>query len=248
MWRPTRVSSWTLALEYHLWQHPEDGCSTRGIICYAGGTLVVAAEDDIPTLEEKVNTALKAIIHWIESAGLNPATSKMEAVPFTHQHRFSPLLPYEGEGDKALYSLEILGVVAWWKTDIQGTRKVDSSQCREDCREHESTHVELAGRRQRLSIRCWQILPRWFFYMEPLSWLMPLMPRHIKEQRWFWEWRNEGRKVACLKTSPLFQRRPSGAILGKGYGVCRANLACVHCHKPCLHQTNLFPSHYEFNT
>ncbi len=33
-------------------------------------------------LERKVNTALVAITHWIESAGLNLATSKMEALLF----------------------------------------------------------------------------------------------------------------------------------------------------------------------
>ncbi len=41
------------------------------IIWYVDDTLVVTAEDDIPML--KVNAALEAMTHWIESAGLSLA-------------------------------------------------------------------------------------------------------------------------------------------------------------------------------
>ncbi len=58
--------------------------------CYVDDTLVVTAENDIPTLERKVNTAQEAMIHWIELAGLNLATMKMEAVLFTRHRQFSP--------------------------------------------------------------------------------------------------------------------------------------------------------------
>ncbi len=60
------------------------------IICYVDDTLMVTAENDIPTLERKVNTALEAMTHWIESVGLNLATSKTEAVLFTRHRWFSP--------------------------------------------------------------------------------------------------------------------------------------------------------------
>ncbi len=52
--------------------------------------LVVTVENDIPTLEQKVNTALEAMTRWIESAELNLATAKTEAVLFTRRRRFSP--------------------------------------------------------------------------------------------------------------------------------------------------------------
>ncbi len=60
------------------------------VICYAEYTLVVTAENYIPTLERKVNTVLETMTRWIESARLNLATAKMEAVLFTHHRRFSP--------------------------------------------------------------------------------------------------------------------------------------------------------------
>ncbi len=60
------------------------------VICYADDTLVVTAENDIPTLERKVHTALEAMTRCIELAGLNLATAKTEAVLFTHHRRFSP--------------------------------------------------------------------------------------------------------------------------------------------------------------
>ncbi len=52
---------------------------------------MVTAETDIPTLERTVNKSLEAMTHWIESAGLNLATAKMEAVLFTRRCRFSRL-------------------------------------------------------------------------------------------------------------------------------------------------------------
>ncbi len=60
------------------------------IICYADDTLVVTTENDIPTLERKLNTALEAMTHWIELAGLCLATTKTEAVLLTQCRRFSP--------------------------------------------------------------------------------------------------------------------------------------------------------------
>ncbi len=47
------------------------------------------AEDDIPMLEWKVNTTLEAITHWIESVGPCLATTKMDAMLFTHFLSFS---------------------------------------------------------------------------------------------------------------------------------------------------------------
>ncbi len=60
------------------------------VICYVDDTLVVTVENDIPTLERKVNTTLEVMTHWIESAGLNLATMKTEAVLFTRRRWFSP--------------------------------------------------------------------------------------------------------------------------------------------------------------
>ncbi len=60
------------------------------VICYADNTLLVMTENDIPTLERKVNTALKAMTRWIELVGLNLVTAKTEAVLFTRCRWFSP--------------------------------------------------------------------------------------------------------------------------------------------------------------
>ncbi len=60
------------------------------VICYADDTLVVTVENDIPTLERKVNTTLESMTRWIELAGLNLATAKTEAVLFTCRCQFSP--------------------------------------------------------------------------------------------------------------------------------------------------------------
>ncbi len=46
------------------------------IICYANDTLVVTVEDDIPMLEQKMNTILEAMTCWIESVRLSLATTK----------------------------------------------------------------------------------------------------------------------------------------------------------------------------
>ncbi len=78
---------WNIAFDAILKEEVPPGVN---VICYADNTLVVTAEDDIATLERKVNTALEAMMRWIESAGLNLATTKMEAVLFTRRRRFSP--------------------------------------------------------------------------------------------------------------------------------------------------------------
>ncbi len=41
------------SLEYHLWQHPEGGHLTIGIICYINNNQMVTAEENIPLLEWK---------------------------------------------------------------------------------------------------------------------------------------------------------------------------------------------------
>ncbi len=76
--------------------------------------LVVMAENDIPTLERRVNTALEAMTRWIESAGLNLATTKTEVVLFTCRCRFSPPLLPKGGADKTLYSPKVFGFVVRW--------------------------------------------------------------------------------------------------------------------------------------
>ncbi len=99
--------------------------------CFADDTLVVTAEDDddIPMLEEKVNTTLEAIIPWIESARLSLASMAKGVVLFTSLSRFSGSVPLPPKvGDKALYNCKVLGAVVSWKADFQGACKADSSQ------------------------------------------------------------------------------------------------------------------------
>ncbi len=94
------VLLWNIAFDDILKEEVPPGVN---VICYADNTLVVTVEDDIPTLERKINTALEAMTRWIKSAGLNLATAKTEAVLFTRRRRFSPpLLPPKGGADKAL--------------------------------------------------------------------------------------------------------------------------------------------------
>ncbi len=69
-------------------------------------------EDDIPTLERKVNTTPEAMTHWIESAGLSVATTNTEVVLFTYCCRFSPPFYLKGGGNKYLYSPEVITVVS----------------------------------------------------------------------------------------------------------------------------------------
>ncbi len=61
------------------------------IICYADDTLVLMALDGMPILEQKINIALDAMTHWIESAGLNIPTTKTKVVLFIRHRGFSPL-------------------------------------------------------------------------------------------------------------------------------------------------------------
>ncbi len=62
-------------------------------------------------LERKVNTTLEAITHWIESARVNLATSKMEVVLFTHRLRFSlPSFHLKGEQIRLFTALKYLGL------------------------------------------------------------------------------------------------------------------------------------------
>ncbi len=97
------------------------------IICYTDDSLLVIAEDDIPMLERKVNTALEAMTCWIGSARLSLATKTMEVVLFTSHCWFAPLLLPKGGADRTLYSPEVFGVVVRWKTDFHGACQVDSS-------------------------------------------------------------------------------------------------------------------------
>ncbi len=74
---------WNIAVDDVL---KEDVPLEGSIICHADDTLVLIAEDDIPTLEQKGSTTLKATTFWINSAGLNRAILKMEAMLFKRHH------------------------------------------------------------------------------------------------------------------------------------------------------------------
>ncbi len=72
---------------------------------------MVTAENDIPVLERKVNTALEAMTRWIESARLNLATAKMEVVLFTRCCQFSPpSFRLKGEQIRLCMALKYLGL------------------------------------------------------------------------------------------------------------------------------------------
>ncbi len=75
------------------------------IICYADNPLVVTVEDDIPMLEWKVNTTLKAMTRWIESAKLSLAVTKTEVVLFTY-----PSFRLKGEQIRLCTTLKYLGL------------------------------------------------------------------------------------------------------------------------------------------
>ncbi len=63
------------------------------IICYINDTQVVTAEDDIPMLKRKINTALEAMTHWIDQAGLSSATIRRKWCCLHSYGQFSPPSP-----------------------------------------------------------------------------------------------------------------------------------------------------------
>ncbi len=92
------------------------------IICYVNNTLVVTAEDDIPTLKRKVNIALKAMtIEWSQ-LGSTEQPWRWKRCRLRAILGSVPLLPLKVGQDTALYSPEILRVMTWWKADFQGLR------------------------------------------------------------------------------------------------------------------------------
>ncbi len=105
---------WNIAFDDILKEEVPPGVN---FICYADDTRVVTAENDISTLERKVNTALEAMTRWIESAGLNLATAKTEAVLFTHRRRFSPpSFRRKGEQIRLCTALKYLGL--WFDSKL----------------------------------------------------------------------------------------------------------------------------------
>ncbi len=100
---------WNIAFDDILKEEVPPGVN---IICYSDDTLVVTTENDVSTLEQKVNTALEAMTHWIESAGLNLAIAKKtEAVLFTHRCWFSPpSFHLKGEQKRLCTALKYLGL------------------------------------------------------------------------------------------------------------------------------------------
>ncbi len=69
----------------------EDVPLGMSIIYYTHDTLAVMAEDDIPTLERQVNTALEVTTRYIESVKLSLTFMNMEVVLLTCCLWFSPL-------------------------------------------------------------------------------------------------------------------------------------------------------------
>ncbi len=93
---------WNIAFDDILKEEVSPGVN---VICYSDNTMVITAENDIPMLEWKVNTALEAMTHWIESVGLNLGTTKTEAVRFS-----SPSFHLKGEQIRLCTTLKYLGL------------------------------------------------------------------------------------------------------------------------------------------
>ncbi len=99
---------WNIAFDDILKEEVPSGVN---IICDADDTLVVTAENDIPTPERKVNTTLEAMTRWIELAGLNLATTNTEVVLFTRHCQFSPpSFRLKGEQIRHCTALKYLGL------------------------------------------------------------------------------------------------------------------------------------------
>ncbi len=132
------------------------------IICYTDDTLVVVTEDDTPMLQRKVNTIPEAMTHWIESARLSLATTKTEAVLFTHHHQFgTPSFCLKWEHIRLCTSLKYLGL--WF--DRKLTFKSMPSGQQQKLRR--SMRREPRGGRARVSVSCWWKLQCRWSYMEP---------------------------------------------------------------------------------
>ncbi len=155
------------------------------IICYTDDTLVVTAEDDIPMFEWKVNTALEAMICWIELAGLSLATTNMEAVQFTHRCRFS-YLSFHLKGEQIRFCTALKYLVLWFdrKLTFKEHAKWTAAKA-EKVVASISWLMSNRGEQARLSVSFWQTLPRWSSYMERQSGLTSSTPDTTKEQRWF---------------------------------------------------------------
>ncbi len=105
---------WNIAFDDILKEEVPPGVN---VICYADDTLEVTVENDIQTLKQKVNTTLEAMTRWIESAGLNLATAKTEAVLFTHRRWFSPSsLHLKEEQIRLCTALKYLGL--WFDGEL----------------------------------------------------------------------------------------------------------------------------------
>ncbi len=109
-------------------------------------TLVVTAEDDISMLKWKVNTTLEAMTHWIESAGLNLATTKTEAVLFTRRCWFSvPSFCLKGEQIRVCTVLKYLGL--WFDEELNLKEHANwtAAEANRVIAKHKLAHVEPRG-------------------------------------------------------------------------------------------------------
>jgi hypothetical protein len=81
------------------------------LICYADDTLVVGCADTIEEVESRVNQALDAVTRWIESAKLQLAVEKTEAILFTNRRKFKPpTFRLRGVEIKVASTLKYLGI------------------------------------------------------------------------------------------------------------------------------------------
>ena len=81
------------------------------LICYADDTLVVGCADTIAEVECRVNQALDAVTRWIESARLNVAVEKTEAILFTTRRKYNPpTFRLQGVDIKVGKTLKYLGI------------------------------------------------------------------------------------------------------------------------------------------
>ncbi len=116
---------------------------------------------------------------WIESAGLNLATTKMEAMLFTGHRRFSaPSFHLKREQIRFCTTIMYLGL--WFD------RKLTVKEHAKQTATNISRVMSNLGGRARVSVSFWQTLPRWSSYMGLQSGLMPSTPESTEEWRWFW--------------------------------------------------------------
>lgn len=82
------------------------------VMCYADDTVVTATGTALAVVRNRITQAAERIINWIESAGLEVALQKTEAVLFSRQrYKQKPTLKIKGQKIKWQDRMKYLGVI-----------------------------------------------------------------------------------------------------------------------------------------